>query len=117
MRSPSARTVAVTPALLLVIAGSGRENVGQRPLWNGHYQYMRHDVIAAIRRFFLESVNVDLVRGILLRNPGFQLLWLPPPGRYPCGAAVGRQAHWVSLFRPMLATVVAGVRALRGQPS
>jgi hypothetical protein len=103
-------------------AAAGHRRIGQgkcrpTPLWNGHHQYMHHDVIAAIRRFFLESVVVDFVGGVLLGNPGFQLRWLPPPGRYPCGAAVGRQAHWVSLFRPMQATAVAGIRALHGQPS
>ncbi|HVC17947.1 MAG TPA: hypothetical protein VNE18_11685 [Rhodanobacter sp.] len=77
-----------------------------------------HEVIAAVLRFFLESLLVDLVWGVLLFNIGLVLLRLLMPGRYPRGAAVERHGNRISLFGLLLVvTAVAGVRLLHGQPS
>ena len=77
-----------------------------------------HEVIAAVLRFFLESLLVDLVWGVLLFNLGLVPLWLLALGRYPRGAAVERHANRISLFGLLLVvTAVAGVRLLHGQPS
>jgi len=77
-----------------------------------------HEVIAAVLRFFLESLLVDLVWGVLLFNLGLAPLWLLTLGRYPRGVAVERHANLISLFG-LLAVVaaVAGARMLHGQPS
>jgi len=77
-----------------------------------------HEVIAAVMRFFLEGMVVDLVWDILLFCLGLVLLWLLTLGRYPRGAAVERHANLISLFGLLaVVTAVAGARMLHGQPS
>jgi len=76
-----------------------------------------HEVIAAVLRFFLESMLVDLVWGILLFNIGLVLLWLLTLGRYPRGPVVERHANRISLSGLVVVTAVAGVHLLHGQPA
>ncbi|MDE2156446.1 MAG: hypothetical protein KGJ32_11225 [Xanthomonadaceae bacterium] len=95
----------------------GQGECRARHLRNGRHQFM-HEVIAAVLRFFLESLLVDLVWGVLLFNLGLVLLWLLTLGRYPRGAAVERHANRISRFGLLLVVIaVAGVRLLHGQPS